>query len=286
MRKKERIIATYHSELSKNDSLGGGIEWIHFDMTNYNHIEYLYKKVSLLRQENEKIICIYTAGYIKPDDCERNCIDAINININPLANILNRFKNIFDAFIFTSTDFVYGESKDDYKFVEHDLPKPETVYGAVKYACESVVLSHGYNVVRLPFMFGPSLNKNRRHFFEHIYQTIFEEKIFDVLSDYYESSLDYNTVSQLIVELVHRYEANIPAKVINIAADEKISKYEIAKRYINNDELFLKYIKPLKLSDATFFIAKRCSILMDNSLLKELLGINSVCIDYGRTDNE
>ena len=25
MRKKERIIATYHSELSKNDSLGGGI---------------------------------------------------------------------------------------------------------------------------------------------------------------------------------------------------------------------------------------------------------------------
>lgn len=285
-RGNDKIISTYHSEISKNSELNENIEWVHFDMTDQTSIGDLYEKVLAYKKEDEKVVCIYTAGYIKPDDCELNPVTAINVNIPPLANILAIFNNIFDVFIFTSTDFVYGESISEHKFAESDLPKPETVYGAIKYACERIVLSHGYTVVRLPFMFGPSLNKNRKHFFEHIYNTIFEKKVFDVLCDYYESSLDYNTVAHLIIELIYKFNNKIPLDVINIAADEKISKYDIARNYINNNELFYEYIKPLKLNDTNFFVAKRCSIMMDNSSIKDLLAIDSICIDYRRPENE
>lgn len=276
---KEQILATYHSDISKNDTRFHNVKWVQFDMADILSIDNLYDIVKKYKNKGEKIKCFYTAGYIKPDDCEKNAISAIDKNINSISNFLGKFNDIIEDFIFTSTDFVYGESKNDYKFTELDVPHPETIYGAIKYACERIVISFGYNVVRLPFMFGPSLNANRPHFFEHIFSTINEKKVFEVLSDYYESSLDYDTVSKIMIRLMININKSND-KIFNIAADKKISKYNIALGYLGHSDDFNKYIKPLKLENATFFVAKRCSILMDNSKIKNFLGLNTIEINF------
>ena len=150
----------------------------------------------------------------------------------------------------------------------------------IKCACESIVLSHEYNVVRLPFMFGKSLFHDKPHFIEHIERSIKNREVFDVLSDYYETSLDYDSVAKCIYKLYEIFGPHIPESIINIASDEAISKYEIAIKYARAYNLDQKYIHPLRLSDAVFFIAKRCTILLDNSLLKKNLKIQELKIKF------
>lgn len=274
----EKIIATYHTD--ENLINTDVVTWVHLDVGNENSVNEFIKVIADNKKDGELVKCIYVVGYIRPDNCIKNPEIAVDINIRSLVKFLYGSKSVIDALIFTSTDFVVGESMNDYKYKETDIPSPVNLFGMIKYTCETIVLSYGYNVVRLPFMFGKSLISNKFNFVEHIEQSSRKQEYFDVLSDYYETSLDYNTVAECIYRLFEKFKNKIPEKVIHIASDKKISKYEIAVNYLKKHNLDQQYIKPLPLKDASFFVAKRCTILMDNTVLKKLLCLNEILINY------
>lgn len=274
----EKIIATYHTD--ENLINTNNLIWVHLDIEDENSVNEFIKVIETNKKDNELVKCIYVVGYIRPDNCIKNPEIAINVNIRSLVRFLDYSKNVINALIFTSTDFVVGESINDYKYKESDIPSPVNLFGMIKYTCETIVLSYGYNVVRLPFMFGKSLIGDKFNFVEHIEQSSKKQEYFDVLSDYYETSLDYNTVAECIYRLFEKFKNNIPEKVIHIASDKKISKYEIAVNYLKKYNLDTQYIKPLPLKEASFFVAKRCTILMDNTILKKLLCLNEILINY------
>lgn len=273
----EKIIATYHSEEYLKNS--EHLIWQRFDASDEKSIFALAETIKKNKIEGDEVKCIYTIGYIRPDNCVKFPELAIDINIRALVNFINYTKNLFDGLIFTSTDFVMGESLDDYRFKETDTPKPINLFGTIKYTCETICLANNYNVVRCPFMVGESLIPEKPYFIEHIKRTIAEHKYFDVLSDYYETSLDYNTVANCIYILFSKYGSKIPEKVIHVVGDEKISKYEIAVRYAKKFNLDSHYLRPISLAQADFFIAKRCTILLDNTLLKSLIGKNRILLE-------
>lgn len=272
----EKIIATYHSEENLAHLSGDNIIWQKLDIANVESVNNFAKLIAKHKTPNTAVKCVYVAGYIRPDNCIKNPEIALNVNIGGLVNFLQATKNIIDGLIFTSTDFVAGESVLDHKFKEAETPHPVNFFGSIKRACEQIVLLENYNVVRLPFMFGRSLIAEKPHFIEHIERTIQNKEYFDVLADYYENSLDYDTVAKCIYGLFAKYGPKIPAPIIHIASDRKISKYEIAVEYAKKRGLDPQYLRPLSLKEADFFLAKRCTILLDNTLLKELLNLENI----------
>ena len=266
----ENIIATYNSVMPFCNNIR--IDWVKCDITNFNDVALLRDIIS---SKEEPVKCIYLAGYIKPDDVEKNPQKGWEVNIAGLTQFINLCKDYLDCMYFASTDMAVGESINDYKFKETDVPHPVNRYGAQKRICEQIVTEAGFNVFRCPLMYGKSLIPNRPHFIEHIERVVKNKEYFEILSDYYESSLDYNTVAELLIKLIETYGA-IDEKIIHICSDEKISKLEIAKRYCQANKLDDRYLKPLLLKDCIFFIARRCNILLDNAIIKQKLGIKEI----------
>lgn len=272
----ESVIATYHSQ-DENLPIDDRLKWVHLDVTSVASIQSFSTLLESVKAEvKEPFKCVYVVGYIKPDDCLKNPCQAVDTNILSLTNFIARTNKIIDSLIFTSSDFVFGESVNQYKYTERDKPNPINFYGNIKHCCEAIVNLAGYTTVRLPFMFGKSLNPNRPHFIEHVERVVTTGEVFEVLSDYFESSLDYDSVAKLILSLYEKFGIAIPSPVIHICGDETISKYEIAVRYAKERGLPADNLKPIKLEQASFFVAKRATILMDNHLLKSLLGIKEI----------
>lgn len=274
-RSKEVVVATYHLPYGSLPN-SKRVEWVELDITNRSSIDRFSRFVDQRKKEtNESIKCIYVIGYIKPDNCIKNPGVAVDINIRALVEFLDSCSGLFDNLVFTSTDFVFNENKEGYRYKESDLPHPINFYGELKYACERIVLFAGFSVVRLPFMFGKSLIEERPHFIEHIEHISHSKTNFKMLSDYYENSLDYNTVANLIIALCEKGKI-FPRQIIHICGDQAISKYEIALSYSKQRGLDCSYILPMKLADANFFIEKRATILMSNEYLKDLLGLSRI----------
>lgn len=271
----EWILATYHSPEGDLPVIKNVI-WQHLDISSLDSIQKFSSVLRQHRKANESVKCVYVVGYIKPDDCLKHPDTAVNVNILGLTNFLGATKGLIDALIFSSTDFVFNESIAGYKHSENDELNPINFYGTIKRSCESIVTMAGFTNVRLPFMFGRSLNPNRPHFIEHIDRVVRNNEQFEILSDYYENSLDYHTVASLIFALFVKFGTQIPVPVVHICADRPVSKYQIALEYAEKYGYSKDALKPIKLSDASFFKAKRATILMDNSRLKELLGLDSV----------
>lgn len=271
---KEKILASYHS--SKGIENTDRVEWFHLNLTDSNSLKELACTLELYKERGEKITCIYTAGYIKPDDCLKNPELAVKNNIIALLDFLKESKNFLDSLVFTSTDFVFDTNETGKPYSEEDKENPINFYGSIKLACEKIVNSHGYYVVRLPFMFGRSLNPHKSHFIEHLERVLNERERFEILSDYYENSLDYDTVSKIILELLIKFKGQLPAPLIHVCSDEPVTKYEIAIAFARKYHLDSSYLQPIPLSECSFFLAKRGTIKMDNSLVKSLLGISQI----------
>ncbi len=263
----ENIIATYYSGTPfLNNSR---ISWIKCDISQTEDIQEIFSNI---KNNDKSIKCIYLAGYIKPDEVEKNPHIAWKVNIGGLTKFIDICGDYLSCLYFASTDMVFSEDSS-YSYSENDVPIPMNKYGELKYIAEKIVISAGFNVFRCPLMYGKSLIPNRIHFIDHVEQCIKNKEYFDVLSDYYESTLDYDSVAKLLLELINK---NPQGKIIHIAADEPITKYEIAIEYAKKYNLDSSYIKPLPLDKANFFIAKRGTVTLDNTNLKSICNIKKI----------
>lgn len=269
----DSIIASFNSTLPciKDER----VKWVQLDLQNQDCIYNFFENIKYVKE----FTCVFLAGYIKPDLVYSNPDLAWKINIDGFVKFLSLAKNKSKELFFASTDMVMGESVNDYRFKESDHPNPINLYGKYKATCENLVNLLGYTVIRFPLMVGKSINTNKIGFFDHIEKTVNEKKIFDVLSDYFECSLDYNTVADILSKLIVRNDIN-DYKIINICSDEKISKFQIAIKYCESHKLDSKYIRPISLKKCNFFKAKRGTILLDNSLIKEILSIKRIVMEF------
>jgi dTDP-4-dehydrorhamnose reductase len=277
-RTEDRVIGTYHSS-SQNLPFADKVLWVQLDVTDPSSVDHLIDVLKARKKDGETVKCVYTAGYIKPDDCLRNPDLAVRTNVLALLDFLSKAKELLDGLLFTSSDFVFNISEDETKYSEVNQPDPINYYGTIKLVCEKIIRTYGFSSVRLPFMFGKSLNPSRPHFIEHVERVGKGLESFEVLCDYYENSLDYNTVAKLIVRLFEEHGPKFGFTSINVCADKKVSKYEIAVQYATKAGLDPSGLKPISLSSADFFLAKRGTILMDNTFIKSLLGLKDISFE-------
>ncbi len=268
----ENIIATYSNSLPES-ALNSRIQWQPLDITDIQKVNDFAKQV-----DNDTKI-IYLAAFHHPDKVEEFPETAWNINIVALANAVNAFHNA-KCLYYSSTDTVYGEGNKDKKFVETDKCAPVNLYGKNKVLAEQITLAKGFNVVRFPFIFGPSLVPNRPHFFDKIKADMENGKPVEMFNDSYRSTLSFNQCANFLVDVIEKFGA-CDEKIINIAADDGISKYDAAIALAHKYNLDTKLVKPISVKSSNgIFKAKRAeTAVLDNTRLKTLLKLKTIQLE-------
>lgn len=268
---EEKILAlaTNISNVKEDDRT----EWMACDITKQEDV--MRVKDRLCKQE-ERHKFLYLAAYHNPDLVEKNPRIAWNVNITSLSYFINTMENV-KCFFYPSTDSVYGDGENGYHFREQDRLSPVNRYGHQKVAAECIVNEYGYNVVRLPFLIGPSLLSHKAHFYDRIADTIGKGEKMEMFADSKRSSLDFETAAGLIIRLIEEYRDDMH-KIINVSGDEDLSKYDVGLRIAGKERVDEGLIVPIS-SEQTegIFEAKRAkSTLMDNTLVKKYLGLSQI----------
>lgn len=249
--------------------------WFECDITNPDQVDALAKKIG----QGEPCKFIDLAFWHHIDTVAKNPKDSWHTNITSLAYLLNTLDNL-TCFFFASTDCVYGEGRADTPFKETDPLKPISLYGRHKAAAECLVRAKGYQVLRLPYMFGPSLSPDKKHFYDIIAAELQQNKEVNLFHDSLRSSLDFESVANVFIQLAENFSCLPVPHTLNVCGDDSLSKYDLGVM------LAKKLGVPTELVLATSCLnlktgprAKRAlNGLMDNTLVKSTLGIAALKI--------
>ena len=242
-------------------------EYIKCDVSDKNDLISLAEKC-----KDEPLTVFYFAACHNVDYVYENSEKARNINIVALSNFFEALPNI-KKFFFASTDCVYGEGK----FSETDILNPINEYGRQKAEAEQLVISKNFTVLRLPFMLGPSLT-SKKHFYDNICTKLLNGENIEMIDGMKRSVLSYKQVAKLIYALS---DLTHTPQIINVCADEELSKYEIGCILADNLSAPQSLVKSISQEEGNkFFKDKRAYLTaMDNTLLKSLLCIDSIVWD-------
>lgn len=251
------------------------VECMKCDITNIQDVEKLNRRLAVEQEVN----VVYLAAFHHPDEVKKNPRFSWHINITALSFVLNCLDNV-NCLFYASTEMVYGEGDEKTYFKEEDALHPVNTYGVQKKVAESLVLGYGYNVVRFPFLIGPSLLSNRDHFYDIILKTLKENREIEMFEDTYKTALDFNTSASMVIQLMQKYNNKMP-KIINVSGDEVLSKYDIAVRMAQIHNLDDTLIKPICLNaEQRIFQERRTNYtLLNNQLLKHILKREAIIIE-------
>ncbi len=263
------IIAT-KTKNSSASILHERIKWLDLDISDFAEVDSFCDQLSKL---NTRLDVIYLAAYHHPDKVEKDPQFAWGINIVALSNIINKIPSI-RTFYYSSTDSVYGESFDGYRFKETDDHVPLNEYGKQKSLAEKIVLSRGYGVIHYPFLIGPSL-ANKKHFYDMIVDDFVSGKKVEAFFDSCRSSLDFNSASLYALQLIERGDN---FGTVNICSDISYSKYDIILQIANRHGFSAENIHSILAKESNWVsIAKRPLVtLLDNSKLKKILALEKI----------
>ena len=197
-----------------------------------------------------------------------------------ISNFINVLNNV-EGFIYSSTDSVYGNSINGQKYLESSELNPVNIYGKHKVLAEQIVVCYGYNVVRLPFMIGHSMAVGKKHFYDKIIETLKSGNEMEMFVDSYRSTISFRQAAQYILTAFEFINKHDFPQVINLCADEGISKFEMGQMVAKTLGLRETLIKPIYLKDnRTIFKTLRAdSTIMDNTLMKMWYGVKDVKFD-------
>ena len=265
----ESVIATAR-DLSRVN-LQDRVEWVECDIQSESSVDSL---IELLSPKDDLKI-IYLAAYHHPDLVEQNRELAWDINVTCLSRFLNK-TSFAQKIYYASTDSVYGDSINGYRFKETDPLTPVNFYGHNKCAAEALMVHLGRNVVRFPFLISPSIIY-KKHFYDVIAENIKEGKSFEVFEDSFRSSLSFDNAAKLLIRLMEM--ENVP-QIINVCGDDDLSKYDVGLMVADREGVSRDLIVPVSIDrpQENFTTKRATSTLMDNNLLKSILGLSRIDI--------
>lgn len=244
--------------------------WEACDIEDRDSVDRLADKLA-----GESLKVVVCAAFHHPDAVQQQPRKAWNVNVTSLSYLLNRLENVKRLF-YPSTDSVYGESEGGHHFQEGDKTTPVNIYGRQKTVAEQLVNGYGYNVARFPFLIGPSLVPGKPHFYDRIAETILRGEPMEMFQDSYRSTLSFASAARFVVDLMEM-AAPVP-QIINICGDDDLSKYDVGLMIARKLNVPKDLIVPISISgkQGIFETARAQSTLMDNSLLKSVLGLKRI----------
>lgn len=264
----ERIVALNHSSPVFPDS--ERIINADFELSDSGSI----KNAARVLRDYEDIKILFLAAVHNPDIVSCDPERAEYINTVCYESFLESIKDAdVRRLIYASSDTVYGESRDGLVFSETSPLSPVNIYGRQKAMAEEITLRHGFTVARYSYMCGPSPVKRKKHFYDTVKSALVNGERFFLLSDWNRHALSYTTAAEITYRL---FGIGDKHRIVNVCADKVLSKYEIGLKIAEHNSLDNRLLIPVSKDKLGIFKEHRAdTILMDNSLLKSLIGEDS-----------
>lgn len=230
---------------------------------------------------DESLTVIYLAACHNVDFLYEHPEEGKRVNIDALARFLALFGSQIGRLLFASTDCVYGEQTSSKPFCESDPLEPVCEYGRQKIQAEKLVNAAGGTAARFPFMLGPSLGE-KKHFYDNIISNLKSGESVEMIDGMYRSVLSYADAARLTVSLA-LYDGALPPAV-NVCGDRGYGKYDVGRVLAENTGVSSELVIPLTPEQGRKFFkdARANKTLMDNSLLKSILGLSQIIWEEDR----
>ena len=204
------IIGTFFSSNNPNTLY-------HLDITNSEDVEKY-----LLTYKPDYLIL--TAGTKNVQLCEENYEYAYTLNTKPVETFIQIIEKhkMPTKFIFLSTDYVFDGEKGFYK--DTNTPNPQTNYGKSKYLSENLLLESiiDFKIIRSAAVIGKS-----GKFFDWLMNEIKNNKEVAIFNNVFFSPTPIGLLNEMTLKLLLDYE-KIESKIIHIAGEKRLSRYEFA----------------------------------------------------------
>ncbi len=174
-------------------------------------------------QSHQPDIIIHTAAMSKPDECNNNKKLCLVNNVDATENLLSAARSFSPHFIYTSTDFIFGENGPH---SEEDQPEPLNFYGESKLMAEALVKKSGlnYSIVRPVFMYGAAWEGMRPSFLHWVKNHLEQHKPIKVVNDQWRTPSFVQDICKGIESII-LYSA---AGDFHLAGKDIISPYQMA----------------------------------------------------------
>lgn len=246
----------------------------HLDITNKKAVE---KFLLFYRPD----YILWVAGLKDIKKCEADFELAYAINTRSVKDLISVVEahDLPSRIIHFSSDYVFdGESGN---FSETDKPNPKNNYGQTNFLAEKALLASliDYKIVR------PSAVMGRRGvFFDWLVESIINGVELSMFDNIYFTPTPISLLNEMILHVLNKYE-EIPQKIIHIVGEERLTRYQFAKKIatmlqkerakIKSEVADFKNVPFLKdLSLVQSGIVKKCqSMSFDNYLMKEVVSV-------------
>ena len=218
-------------------------------------------------------VVLNCVGYTNVDKCEINpeASWALNVNAAHLLSIL--CKETSTKLVHISTDHFWSEDLNPRS--ENFDSIPINQYGNSKLSAEEIVLTTNPDslVIRTNFFgWGP---RHKPSIVDWILQQLESKGKVNAFEDVFFSPV---SISQLYLAINNLLEVNASG-VVNICANESISKYDFAVLVAEKFGFKADQVKRVNIGDQGLLAPRPSYLSLDNSLLKSLTGFAPLSID-------
>ena len=200
-----------------------------------------------LLQTVQPNIIVHTAAMSQPNECHDNPMECLRQNTFTVRQLLTQFETLpitHKQFIFTSTDFVFGEGGPH---DVNDVPNPLNLYGQSKLLAEHFVAAASIPtaIVRPVFMYGPVWQGLRNSFVQWVASQLQQHQPIKVVTDQLRTPTYVNDVCWAIHQMIIKEHTG----VYHTAGAEIVSPYDIAVATAEVLQLDVSKIIPVTDSD-------------------------------------
>jgi len=220
-------------------------------------------------------VVVHAAAETDVDRCETDRDLARRINVEGTANIADACTKVEAKLILISTDYVFDGSKGYY--VETDLPNPISFYGVTKLEAERITSSTPSDslIVRPSVLYG--WHPTKLNFTTWILKGLRERQILRVVRDHINSPTLADNLAQAIQRAIERNSRG----VLHIAGNERISRFDFARRIARQFALDESLLVPVEMKDLDWVARRPRDSSLNVGKAEKELGIELFGVNRG-----
>lgn len=220
-------------------------------------------------------VVVHAAAETDVDRCETDRDLARRINVEGTANIADACTKVEAKLILISTDYVFDGSKGDY--VETDLPNPISFYGVTKLEAERITSSTPSDslIVRPSVLYG--WHPTKLNFTTWILKGLRERRTLRVVRDHINSPTLADNLAQAIQRAIERNSRG----VLHIAGNERISRFDFARRIARQFALDESLLVPVEMKDLDWVARRPRDSSLNVGKAEKELGIELFGVNRG-----
>jgi dTDP-4-dehydrorhamnose reductase len=169
-------------------------------------------------------VVIHAAAMANPANCFEDRAQAVAVNALGTASVSKLCDAYGARLVYVSTDLVFDGERGHYSVA--DPVAPTSVYGQTKVTGELAVLASDRNVVvRVSWMFGPSLN-GRKSFFVEQMEALRGGPTKSLFHDEWRTPLALHTAAGALIGIAMSEVTGI----LHVGGPERMSRWEVGQR--------------------------------------------------------